>query len=123
MSVSQDAHNTQLTHSLDQGGEVNKQYLAYGVEDGDWFRINLHGPLGYWCTALMSNDHDKCRNDQDPQWIFGVAVAVANFIYQYVKAGPTPFGFVHGAGPNKGQYTKRSEIFGVHPVAQIEPHA
>jgi hypothetical protein len=70
--------------------------------------------FGTYCTALFSNPPNTsvCKKKNVKEKLFGtVGVSIANFVYQVVKSGLTPYAFKHSAGPNKGKVTKRLEGF------------
>jgi hypothetical protein len=69
--------------------------------------------MGQYCTALFANPPDTSVCDRNPaQTLFGTGgINLANFVWQVVKSGATPYAFMHMAGPNKGKITKRSEDF------------
>jgi hypothetical protein len=75
--------------------------------------LTSNSPFGQYCTALFSNPPDTSVCGKSlVETLFGTGgISIANFAYQVVKSGATPYAFIHVAGPNKGKVTKRSEDF------------
>ncbi|MCJ1311638.1 hypothetical protein MMC25_005311 [Agyrium rufum] len=90
-----------------QGGSVSSAFQKFRVEKNQWFRINMKGKLGKYCTALHKDPPDMsvCDPEEETE-LYGVIVHMTDNVYHIDKDHGTPYTLDRVFGPRKGTVKK-----------------